>query len=92
MAGDVITLEGDPQEGTALLRPVMQGGKRLAPPRPLGELRAATADELERMPEPLRTLREGASYPIQVSQTLRELAAWVDRGAGHAPAPQARTS
>jgi nicotinate phosphoribosyltransferase len=92
MAGDVVTLEGDPQEGTALLRPVMRGGKRLAPPRPLGELRAATADELERMPEPLRTLREGASYPIQVSQALRELAGWVDRGGGHAPAPQARTS
>src|SRR5574341_1347737 len=78
MAGDVITLEGDPQEGTALLQPVMQRGKRLASPRPLAVMRAATADELSRLPEPLRTLRDGASYPVRISQALHDLAGSVD--------------
>ena len=80
MAGDVITLESDLQEGTALLQPVMRAGKRLTSPRPLADVRAANADELSRMPEPLRTLREGASYPIRVSQALQDLAGSVDRG------------
>ena len=79
MAGDVITLESDRQEGTALLQPVMQGGKRLASPRPLAEIRTATADELSRLPEPLRTLRDGAPYPIRISQALQDLAKSVDR-------------
>jgi nicotinate phosphoribosyltransferase len=80
MAGDVITLEGDRQEGTALVQPVMQGGKRLAPPRPLADMRAATAAELSRLPEPLRTLQDGASYPVQISRALQVLAASVDQG------------
>jgi nicotinate phosphoribosyltransferase len=57
----------------------MRAGKRLTSPRPLADVRAATADELSRMPEPLRTLREGASYPIRVSQALQDLAGSVDR-------------
>jgi nicotinate phosphoribosyltransferase len=80
MAGDVITLENDPQEGTALLTPVMQAGKRLTPPRPLADIRAAVAAELARLPEPLRTLQDGASYPVHISRALQELAASVDRG------------
>lgn len=79
MAGDVITLEGDPQEGTALLEPVMQKGKRLAPPRPLADIRAAVAAELARLPEPLRALEDGATYQVRVSQALKDLAASVDR-------------
>jgi len=80
MAGDVITLENDPQEGTALLTPVMQAGKRLTPPRPLADIRAAVAAELARLPEPLRTLQDGASYPVHISRALQELAASVDWG------------
>jgi nicotinate phosphoribosyltransferase len=78
MAGDVITLEGDAQEGTALLQPVMQAGRRLASPRPLADMRATAADALSRLPEPLRTLQEGASYPVRVSQALQDLAKSVD--------------
>ena len=79
MAGDVITVEGDRQDGTALLQPVMQAGKRLAPPRPLADIGAAAADALSRLPEPLRTLQEEASYPVRISQRLQDLAGLVDR-------------
>jgi nicotinate phosphoribosyltransferase len=80
MAGDVITLEHDPQEGIPLLQPVMRAGRRLAPPRALENIRAAVAAELARLPEPLRTLQDGASYPVHISRALQELAASVDRG------------
>lgn len=79
MAGDVITLEDDPQEGTALLQPVMHAGKRLVSPRPLAAMRAATAGELSRLPEPLRALQDGAPYPVRISQALQDLAASVDK-------------
>jgi len=79
MAGDVITLESDRQDGTALLQPVMQGGKRLAAPRSLAGMRAATADGLSRLPEPLRTLQDGAPYPVRIAQALQDLAGSVDR-------------
>jgi len=79
MAGDVITLESDRQEGAALLQPVMQAGKRLAAPRPLADVRAAIAGELSRLPEPLRTLQDGAPYPVRISQALLDLAGSVDR-------------
>lgn len=78
MAGDVITLEDDPQEGTALLQPFMHAGKRLVSPRPLAVMRAATAGELSRLPEPLRALQDGASYPVRISQALQDLAKSVD--------------
>jgi nicotinate phosphoribosyltransferase len=57
----------------------MQGGKRLAPPRPLADMRAATAAELSRLPEPLRTLQDGASYPVRIAQALQDLATLVDK-------------
>lgn len=79
MAGDVITVEHDPQEGTALLQPVMQGGKRLGLPRSPADIRTAIAGELSRLPEPLRTLQEGAAYPVRISQALQDLAGSVDR-------------
>lgn len=79
MAGDVITVENDPQEGTALLQPVMQAGKRLAPPRPLADIRTAVAAELARLPEPLRALEDGATYQVRISKALQDLAASVDR-------------
>jgi nicotinate phosphoribosyltransferase len=79
MQGDVISLEGDLQQGTPLLEPVMRDGRRLASPRPLAELRDAVADALACLPEPLRTLQEGASYPVEIAQSLRELASSVDR-------------
>jgi nicotinate phosphoribosyltransferase len=78
-AGDVITVEGDPQAGEALLQPVMRHGRRLAPSPPLSEIRACAARELERLPEPLRRLEPGAAYPADIAPALRSLALDVDR-------------
>lgn len=76
---DMLTLDGDPQPGNALLRPVLRKGARVAPPETLAEIRERAAAELAALPAPLRSLERAASYPVQVSTALRELAAEVDR-------------
>ncbi len=79
MLGDVLTLVDDPQPGEALLQPVMQGGRRLHPPSPLSELRQRAKEQLMRLPESQRRLRDVAPYPVTVSPRLQALAAQVDR-------------
>jgi len=56
----------------------MQGGKRIGSAPTLDQIRARAARGLERLPEPLRKLEPGASYPVEVSKTLKRLAAEVD--------------
>jgi nicotinate phosphoribosyltransferase len=79
MAGDVVTLESDPQAGEPLLAPVMRGGRRLAPAPALPEVRRVAAQNLARLPEPLGRL-EAFDYPVEIAPALHELAAQVDRG------------
>ncbi len=74
MAYDVLTLDDDPQDGTALIQPVMREGRRLAPAPALADVRARVADELARLPAHLRRLEDGPPYQIRVSQALRDLA------------------
>jgi nicotinate phosphoribosyltransferase len=62
----------------------MQGGKRLGPAPTLAQIRTRAARDLERLPEPLRRLEPDASYPVEVSDTLRRLAAEVDGRMAHA--------
>jgi nicotinate phosphoribosyltransferase len=78
MAGDIISLEDDKQAGESLIEPVMQSGRRLVPSPTLAQIRERAARELERLPEPLRALQPGASYPVAVSAALKRLAAEVD--------------
>jgi nicotinate phosphoribosyltransferase len=82
MAGDILSLENDDQAGEPLIELVMQGGKRVAPAPTLGEIQARAARDLERLPEPLRRLEPGASYPVEVSEALRRLAVEVDGRVG----------
>ncbi len=82
LAYDILTLADDPQEGEALIQPVMQAGRRLAPPAPLAELRQRAAAELASLPEHLRQLKEGPAVPVRVSQALRDLAKAVDERTG----------
>jgi nicotinate phosphoribosyltransferase len=84
MAGDILSLENEDQAGEPLIELVMQGGKRVAPAPTLGEIRARAARDLERLPEPLRRLEPGASYPVEVSEALRRLAVEVDGRVAHA--------
>src|SRR5262249_56899794 len=79
VAGECMSMETDHQGGAALIEPVMQGGRRIAPAPRLAEIRARAARELERLPEPLRRLEPGAAYPVQIAEPLQRLAGEVDR-------------
>jgi nicotinate phosphoribosyltransferase len=82
IAEDLLTLERDPQEGEALLQPVMRAGRRVGSSPPLAEARRRAAAELARLPEPLRRLEEAPPYPVKISEALRRLAAEVDTRSG----------
>ena len=79
MIGDILAREGDQRAGEALIAPVMQGGRRLRPPPSLDEIRRRAKRELERLPEALRALEPTTTYPVEVADELKELAAEVDR-------------
>jgi hypothetical protein len=57
---------------------VMKDGRRVGPTPSLAGIRARAARDLERLPEPLRELEPGASYPVEVADALVRLAAEVD--------------
>jgi nicotinate phosphoribosyltransferase len=78
MAGDVLSVEHDEQPGEPLIQVVMQGGKRIGSAPTLDAIRARAARDLERLPEPLRKLEPGTSYPVEVSEVLKRLVAEVD--------------
>ena len=79
IAGDILSVVDDKQEGEPLIVPAMQGGKRLGSKPSLANIRAHAARELERLPPPLRRLETGAAYPVQPADALTRLAAEVDR-------------
>ena len=78
MAGDEVGLEGEGRHGEPLLQMVMRQGRRVGPAPAIAELRARAAEDLARLPEPLRQL-QAAAYPVAVSPGLRSLADEVDR-------------
>ena len=57
----------------------MQGGRRLRPAPSLDEIRRYAKRELERLPEPLRRLETGMTYPVEIADELEVLVAEVDR-------------
>jgi nicotinate phosphoribosyltransferase len=79
MESDIVTVESDPQQGEPLIKPMMRGGKRLAAGATLGDIRSHAAENLARLPEPLRKLQEPYAYEVEISSELYELAAQVDR-------------
>jgi len=79
MSGDLLTLDGDVQPGEPLLSPVMRAGRRLPGLETLEQARIRARGELARLPEALRYLEPAPAYPITVSNTLKTLAAEVDR-------------
>lgn len=77
LAGDLVALEGAAREGEPLLRPVMRGGRRIAPSPSLAESRAYAAAQLAALPEPLRRL-EPFRYEVEIDADLRALAEELD--------------
>ncbi len=78
LAGDVVSLADDRQQGQALLRPVMRVGRRLSDIPDLAAARNHAKDQLAQLPEPLAKL-EPYQYPIEMGAPLRELALELDR-------------
>ncbi len=78
MSGDTIAVEGERQDGVPLLEPVMRDGERVGDLPTLAESRDYLARQLAALPAPLRRL-EPASYPVGVSDPLKDLAETVDR-------------
>jgi nicotinate phosphoribosyltransferase len=76
---DAGELRGSGEGGEALLELVMQDGRCLRPPPSLDEIRGKAKRELERLPEALRRLERATTYPVEVADELKELAAQVDR-------------
>ncbi|HUK56884.1 MAG TPA: nicotinate phosphoribosyltransferase [Nitrospiria bacterium] len=78
MLEDLLTLDDHPAEGEPLIHPVMRDGRRLAPPAPLTDLRAYAAEQLARLPGPLRKLENAPPYPVKITEALKALANKVD--------------
>jgi len=79
LMGDILTVEGDQQEGQPLLQPCLRAGKRLAPSPTLPAIRQHAAAELARLPEHLRRLATEPPYPVTIAPALQELTRQVDR-------------
>jgi nicotinate phosphoribosyltransferase len=79
LAGDLVSLADDRQEGEKLLRPVMRGGHRLSNLPDIAAARDRAKDQLARLPELLTRLKP-YHYPVEIGTPLRELAAKLDRG------------
>jgi len=79
MCGDTVCLESDPPRGRPLLVKVMEHGRRLSAPAGLEELRERAAESLAALPPGLRELDGGSPYPVEIAESVRALAAQVDR-------------
>jgi nicotinate phosphoribosyltransferase len=78
MAGDALSIETDRQAGEPLIVQVAKAGRRIGRSPSLDEIRKRAAHDLERLPEPLRRLEPGASYPVDVADALLRLSEEVD--------------
>jgi nicotinate phosphoribosyltransferase len=78
MTNDVLTLQDETLAAEGLLAPVMRGGKRLAKPPPLADLRQYSAVQLAHLPDRLRTLDRCEPYTVTISASLRECARALD--------------
>ena len=79
LAGDVLSLEEDRQEGEPLLVPVMQKGKRLHQPPTLTAIREHAARELACLPDALRRL-DGERRPmVSIGKKLERLTDEMDQ-------------
>jgi nicotinate phosphoribosyltransferase len=79
MQGDTVTLEGETEPGTALLVPVLRGGRLVAPLPALEATRAYARTQLDALPPALHSLQAAAPYPVTIAPALHALAAQVDR-------------
>ena len=56
----------------------MKNGRRVGSAPTLGEIRSRAKRDLDRLPDELRKLEEGGSYPVEIGEALMRYAAEVD--------------
>lgn len=71
--------EVGPVGGEPLLRCVMQNGRRIGKAPDLATLRERCLQEVRSLPGDVRRLRDARAYPVEISETLKELTARVER-------------
>jgi nicotinate phosphoribosyltransferase len=76
---DEVALADERVDGTALLEPVMRGGRRCREPPPLDAARLRCADDLEHLPAAVRNESAASPYPVRISAAVQALAEEVDR-------------
>jgi len=75
--GDVIGLADEasgPPKSEPLLACVMNDGRRVQPPKTIGELRKACSLRVDRLPKGIKRLEGADRYPISITSTLRRTA------------------
>jgi nicotinate phosphoribosyltransferase len=82
MVRDILTLEGDHQDGVPLLKPFMRGGQRLGGPERLKDIRDHALRQIAALPEYLRGLEHTPPYPVEISPALERLKAKVEKKLG----------
>lgn len=71
---DVIALRDENLPGAeALLKNVMENGKAVKPYPTLNEIRESFLEEISRLPEPTKAIRNPRAYPVEASPRLRHL-------------------
>ncbi|MDH3701933.1 MAG: nicotinate phosphoribosyltransferase [Alphaproteobacteria bacterium] len=75
MAGDLLALAEETDEGEALVKPVMRDGALVAPLPTLAEARDRAAKNLAALPESLSVLQETPRYAVTVSERIKSVAA-----------------
>jgi nicotinate phosphoribosyltransferase len=81
MVKDVLALTSEQCEGKPLLVSTMRGGKRVTATKPLEQIRQNTLQELDSLPEALKRIDVTATYDVEVSGELQDLAAALKRTA-----------
>lgn len=79
MAGDVISLEGEEEEGMPLIGPVMEAGRRITAPEKLDNIRTRAERQLKTLPPDLRTLDHAPPYPVRIAPALKRLRAEAEK-------------
>lgn len=71
---DLIACAGEQYAGAEpLLRCVMRNGRRIMPLPPLPEIQPYAREQLSCLPDACRRLHGAASFPVEISETLRAL-------------------
>jgi len=82
MVRDILTLEGDRQDGVPLIKPFMRGGQRLGRPEHLKDIRDHALRQIAALPGYLRGLDHIPLYPVEISTALGRLKAEVEKKLG----------